>query len=549
MPLADTIDPAILAYAQGLQGQQAPPTPVVAPPSRPLSSYTPEEIAAANQPEALAPVVVPGRPASTHVAPTGAVATRVANAVGAPPQGVAYQAPQAQQQAPGGPGTVAGFSPQEAFRLAGVGVPGRPAGFTPSSKSTTLEGRAASPELAEATKEKLEADANAGVAQFKYDQAAAGAQGEANKRLALQDEINARNQANRMADQQQRLSADRDHITNLMAQASAPQQSATDAYWGNKSTFAKVMTGISMFLKGFTFSGYGRGQDPGQWLNEQIAEVARDQQTRAAKTREAIGNAKDLYNMNKQALGDDDRSKLATEMALRQQLVSNLDRRVAEATAEPMQQLRLAQLRQSLADTNAKTLEDFWDKTAEKHTSSESDKYQQATQGGGDVLARLKRTRDIMGVSAEIANETPTQNVALDVEKKALENRKTAAETSKTEAEATKAQQESAANPAVTLSDAAKELKGTAYDPLRYFQGTEAQANQLSQTEYNAALEGAAVKKYGPRAGRQIVEALKANEGDLESTLKLKKQHAWRLLGSGGPAVIPGTEAGVAPDQ
>lgn len=469
---------------------------------------------------------------------------------GPPAVGVDYVPPQAAQGAAQGTPTLQGISADEAIRLArqGQGRP-QPAHFQPTTQSISLEGRAASPELEQATKDKLEADANAGVAQFKFDQASAGAQAEAAKRLSVIDEAQARDRAARIADQQQRLAVDRDHITNLMAQASAPQQDASKEYWGSKSTLDKIGIGLSMFLKGFVFSGYGRGESPDKWLNDQINRTVQEQQARAARTREAVGNAKDLYAMNKEALGDDDRAKLATEMALRQQVVSQLDRRVAEATAPQLGQLQLANLRKSLSDQNAATLEQFWDKTAEKHTTSTSEKYVPSNLGGPDILATLKRARDIKGVTAELANDLPEQHAALDLQKKAVENKKAIAETGKTEAEAAKAQAEAGGpgGPVGVLSDTAKEVKGTAYNPLRFFQGTDAFANRLSQQDFNAALEGAAVKKFGGRAAARVVENLKINEGDTDSTIALKRQHAIRLL-SGASTAIPGTEAGVAPE-
>ena len=374
-----------------------------------------------------------------------------------PPVGVDYQPPPG--QAPQGPPTMQGISAQEALKLAGqTGAPAQ-ARWQPSTRTEGFEGRAASPEYTQATADKLEADAGALGAQTNYDAALGGAQGEAARRMAIIDAAQARDAAARAQEQQAKLAQDRQHITDLMKASSKPDQSATDEYWGSKSTFGKIATALSMAIKGFNFSGYGKGQDPGVWLNQQIAQVVQEQQNRAAKSREAVSDAKDLYGFNKQALGDDERSKLATEMALRNQMASMLDRRVAEATADPMAQLRAAQLRKALADQNAQTLEQFWDKTADKHTSSEGDRYQGGG-GGMDILTRIERAKKIKGGVAELSNDVPEQTIALALQGKGLANRKTTAETSKAEAEAAAQTGQGGA-----LSDAAKDVKGTAYNP------------------------------------------------------------------------------------
>lgn len=357
------------------------------------------------------------------------------------PGGVDYAAPGGAPGAGtapvGPPPTLRGISADDAIKLARQGM-GKPqaAHFQPTTQSVSLEGRTASPELEQATKDKLEADANAGVAQFKFDRANAAAQNQAGQRLSAFDEAQANQRALRVAEQQQLLAGDRDHITNLMAQASAPQQDASKEYWGSKSTLDKIGIGLSMFLKGFVFSGYGRGESPDRWLNDQIQQVVQAQQARAARNREAVGNAKDLYAMNKEALGDVERTKLATEMALRQQIVSRLDRRVAEATAGPAGDLQLANLRKTLSDQNAATLEQFWDKTADKHTQSTTEKYVPSTLGGPDWLTVLRRAKEGKQLTAELANDIPEQTTALDLQKKALENQKTGAEAQKAAAAA-----------------------------------------------------------------------------------------------------------------
>ena len=90
-----------------------------------------------------------------------------------PMQGVGYTPGASAAQQPGVPAQPGySISPEEALKLAGVGA-GKPqkAGFTPTTRSESAEGRAASPEFEQATANKLEADAGATVAQSQYDQA------------------------------------------------------------------------------------------------------------------------------------------------------------------------------------------------------------------------------------------------------------------------------------------------------------------------------------------------------------------------------------------
>ena len=289
-----------------------------------------------------------------------------------------------------------------------------------------------------------------------------------------------------------------------MRTASKPDLPAAQEFWANKGTFGTVMTGIAMALKGFSLGLTGRGEDPGKWLNDQIQQTVQDQQNRAAKSREAVGDAKDLYQFNKQSLGDDERAKLASEMALRQQMMSTIDRKVAEDTADPMKALRGAQLKKSLADQNAQTLEQFWDKTAEKHTTSGNEAYHQASRGGLHPPTRLTRAREIQKVGGELANDTGTQKDALELQKGPVGLRKDVAETAKTEAEASKLANSAAPGQNIASQD----VESTAYNPLRGFQGTDANAATIGQDAYNATLLSTATKQWGARGARDIVEKL-----------------------------------------
>jgi len=347
-----------------------------------------------------------------------------APAQGAPLVGVPYQSPLRSEQ-----GSTPALPLEDALKIYGTPPGGaRKAGFVPTTQSETIEGKAYPKELEEVLGRSLGANREFASATMGSEalQGAAGRVKEA--QAAIEQQKWAEEDRAYQKQQRDRIMLDKHHLEQTMADAQNYEENP-GKWFGDMSTAGKILTGVSLGLKGFLY-GYTRGQtqNPSDWIEQQIRNsVGKQREEHAAK----IGTAQrslSLYQLNKDALGDDDRAHLATTMATRQAVMARLDREANDAAAPAMSRLRAAQISADLWKSQQAAMIDFYDKTADKHTATMGQRYQEAGGGVVDPLTRLKR-----GVEAQgLVNKA----VGIVEPKEAAEIRKTQAEATKAEAEA-----------------------------------------------------------------------------------------------------------------
>jgi hypothetical protein len=382
----------------------APPPPVPAP-------LTPAQ---AQAPASFAPAPISGMPPGPPVAqpqagppvsplPPGPQSRPVG--VGAYPGGAGAPAAPAAGVAPS-----SGLSTNDWLKLAAQRGSVKP-GFAPTSR--TSEGPAYSPETIAATGQELGANREQAEAQLGYESAQGGAQAKADKILALYDQADALSQQNRQNAIASQLGAERDHLKSLITEANAAKIDPKK-YFRDMSTGSRIMTGVMMALQGFAH-GLGRGADPLAWLNTQIEQNIDAQKADLENKRQGVNDAANLYAINRQALGDDDRAKMATALAQRQAIAAQLKAYVADVTAPQAGRLRAAQLAQGLAQQNAATLRAMDEKTKQIVT----ERYQApSTTGEGDILQQVKRAQEIKaGIQALEGSDLPTQEKQAQIAK------------------------------------------------------------------------------------------------------------------------------------
>lgn len=415
-------------------------------------------------------------------------------------------------------------------------------GFQPTSRTVATETKEYPAEAYDAQKRLLKAQDELAQAQLEAEQAQGGAgRLAAGLKASQQDAWNAAD-ASYQQDQSAKLLADRDHVKSLMTKAADYKEDPTQ-WFKDKPTFGKIMTGVTAALQGFMY-GFTRGQtqNPADWINQQIRESVEGQRAEHAAKKGAASDALQTYALNKEALGDESRAHMAQELAARQAVISRIDQMAADNSAPAMGRLRMAQLSKDLSKEQADVLMGFFDKTAEKHTVSGAERFQQAG-GSQDPLVQLRRAVEGQKLVGE---GTGTGLPAL---KETAEVRKTLAETEGAEALAAK-NRAGAKGGAPDLATIANSLKSVAYQPWRSLQGTQAYHARLALKDWNTQILGAVHKSNPAARGLEAMQALGQayliDDGDTADTIRDKTERG--IARFGGALTPSGVTEGVVPE-
>lgn len=339
---------------------------------------------------AALPKLPPGAPGLAGAAPGPSPGVPQMQGEG---RGPAVPVPYPRPGAPGAGAGGTGLTANDYLTLASQGGGGggpRP-GWNPNTR--TVEGFNYAPGTLGAVGRTVAADQAVREAQFGADIARGGAENKAGQVLALHDEMQAAQDKIRRDAQVSELGKYHDHIQALQANAEEASKINPNQFWDSKTTGQKIMLGLGMALRGFGAALTHSGDDPMKWLSEQIHENIEAQKAKASGARQAVGDAQNLYQFNKERLGDEDRAYQATALAQRTALQGQLQRYVGDATAEPMGRLRAAQMAQANAQEISSIQRDLDEKTAKVVTS---EKFTAPGTGGGrDILAQVKRANEL----------------------------------------------------------------------------------------------------------------------------------------------------------
>lgn len=417
----------------------------------------------------------------------------------------------------------------------------RAAGFQPATRSeTSKQAMQYGQDTLGAIGESLGARHELSSAQLEAEGARGGVQRQQEEILAFNERANA--EKARIRNEQQ-LSAVRDYhrrVEGLMQSASSDKEDP-NKWFHDMPTGNKILTALAMAVSGFGF-GYTHGgsANPMEWVNGQIRASVDSQRQAHAQKLEQIGGIRTSFGELKEQFGDEEKARLASELAQRQVLIGTLQRQAADATAPAENRLRAAQYMASLKSDNEKTLKDLDHDQATSIERLGSETYKPATSGAGNI-----------GVEVKLANGTRrVVPVALAKELGLLESPLTAREKeatiAHTEAETAKLAGEGGGGALSQLQATAAKLKSTALSPTRALQGTEARESLEAQKDYAAQFWAAYRSKHPGKLTEEqrslIEEAYIPKEGDFKDTLQHKIARGLAVVG-GAASVSAGEGA------
>jgi hypothetical protein len=501
-----------------------------------------------------APPMGLGQAAQISYAPTGALP-------GGPPQGAPSMQPPDAPQAPAPmpyPGVTSGVAPGAAppaldpaklLALAGQGQPGaRAAGFSPTSRTNT--GTVYSPETIGAVGDTLGSNRDVADAQGPAEQQEGASNAAMGKLVGAYDQADTLSAKVRRDQQMSTLQGYHDHMTNLMQQADEAGQINPGRYMENKGLAGRLGLGIAAALSGAGAALSHQGGNPVlSMIEHTIDQDVESQRTNASSAASAVGRASNLYELNRQKLGDDERAAQATAVTQRQSFISYLQSQAAQANAPTQYRLHAAQAANELAKKQESELKDLDEKTVHQTTSETF----HAASAGMDPLTRLDRAGKIGEATQRLYGNSQDQR-----EKEATIG-KTEAEAAHAQAEARTATNAPAAE-AAHFEALAKDTGSNSMlsDPLavitKHIQSTDADKRELANTAYNQwVMAQTAHTARDPETRAKLAASYIIQPGDIPSRIQYKIGLARQnLVGQKGPmvpaeGVTPGLEEDEAP--
>lgn len=464
-----------------------------------------------------------------------------------PPKGIGAFPGQSQSNSGSGGGS--GLSPETAVALANAhfnAIGRRPTGWIPTSRKT--EGTAYSPNTINAIQNELGDQGAAAQADLEAKLTQGGAQSLADKQMAIYDEADAQQIANLRQRQTDYLDATNNHLNDLMAKADAYGHIDPDRWMHSKSAGSRIGMALAMGLGQF---GAAITHSPNAAMDIIQKEIDRDvdaQKQQAENSRAAVGQAANLYQLNRERLGDNERATLATQAALRQTRIAQLSKFVNDTSAPAATRAWAAQTQAGLSKSRADILKELDEKSAHNITE---EKFQQPQIGGADPLARLKYARDIRNTSKELTDSD------IDTLQKQANIGKTEADINKENATT-----KTMTNPIDAFEKAGANLRSTSLWTNPYgavaqnVQGTDAQEAKLQREGYNSIVMAQLLKTHQGLARNkerfdQAVETYMVQPNDTDKTLERKKALARQNLfnGPNSEGVPTGAGEAVEPNE
>jgi hypothetical protein len=520
-------DPAILAYAQGLQGNAPPPAPAGPAPGLPR---TPQEAQAW---QAMANAGAP--PPSDELPPQAQqAAARLAAghaptagnylpSSGAPSGPNAHGPPDRTPYRYVGEGNGTGVTPsasvdvhvrpQPAPTLAGSPLLSGGGGVAPSTSWQSTVSPTTRAMMEAADTEKDAAIQRLGEAQAGQTQAEADAQWGLAGRAAQED-------VDMQAAERKRSHA----IDAQMADYAAAQKAASEGtlQYDRRGTGARVAGAIFMAL-GQLGAGLTGGRLPNtarEIIDEQIKADYQQQKDELAKRGAAAERSGNLLEKLRQRFGDDRAAESAFRAQRWQQYGLQAQAMATEAKSPAMK--AQADLLKAGADQEM----------AAHHQAMEH----QVVTGGGGIDWRKQYMDDQRKFDeAALKGETPAGARFPSFQEYVASH--------------------GGAGGGAPVQGVGKEgaagqpmptpiPQSTAYDPTRFFQGTEANRKTLDQGAWNLNVVSAVKKRMGERISPEALDHIagqyKINPGDTEGTIRYKSMLAQRDLGIGPQAAQPG---------
>ena len=428
---------------------------------------------------------------------------------------------------------------------------GHAAGWQPGERKTETTNSPYSEDTIGAKVDVLGSTAAQIGAQSAYDSENAAAAHQAAKVMGLYNEATSAGDQLRIHHTLSELKGYQRNIDNVIQDAAQDKIDPMKWFSKDMNTGQKIMFALGSALQGFGYGYTGRGVNPAENIARMSEQSVAAQRAAHEGKLQTVQGMQSQYGRMKELFGDDESASKALQAAQLTAITGHLDSAIADQTTPYAGKLQAANIKLQLDQKRAALLAELDDHKVGKVVTSTSDKYSPATAASNnygvwnevELPDGSKHRTFVPMATAKEAGLLPKDQ--LEAQKTAAETRKTIADADAAEAKAAGAKPGAAVK---QLAETAKDVASTAYNPLRYVQGTDAYRQDLKNKDFASQLISVWHAQHPgiritPEMKESVVGAYEPQPGDTSDTIQERVHLALKSLGGGQAAVDAGEGA------